>query len=153
MKYLIVFLFLLNGCATVPVQMAPIVDSKTFDVPFDKVWPLIVTAISDKGYPIQAIEKQSGILTTKSIEVKSESFTRNIPVIIGEIGYKPSSMCFGAWNEAHYNLTIHATESSGNTIVKVKAFIEGVDGCDVRHDIPSRGKLEGELLAAISTKI
>lgn len=60
----IVFLLLaVVGCAKPPVQM-DIVNSRLYESDFDAVWTAVIEAFADNSWPIDNMEKDSGLITT-----------------------------------------------------------------------------------------
>ena len=52
-----------NPCLYV-MQPEDFEDSQTFSASFDKIWEALVDSISDMEFPIESIEKDSGLITT-----------------------------------------------------------------------------------------
>jgi len=57
------------GCATMPEPVEYRRTSAVFSAPKNKVWPLLVAEVG-LNYPVQAIEKESGLLTTQFVQMR-----------------------------------------------------------------------------------
>jgi hypothetical protein len=54
---------ILFGCATgMPAHPVPLDRSRTFNAPFDTVWPTIISYVAEKNLTISTLEKASGII-------------------------------------------------------------------------------------------
>ena len=62
---LVVVVFLV-GCMSAPVPRT-IVSSWTIDKPYDQIWSAIVEVFAEKNLTISAMEKVSGLISTKEI--------------------------------------------------------------------------------------
>jgi uncharacterized lipoprotein len=107
----------LTGCA--PQQVRPVAFDvqKTFPSGFDKVWAALMESTMDLGYPVESVEKESGILTTSFVN-------------IGQLPPKEYCNCSGGFfavvSETRMKMSIFVRAINGNeTIVKLNAHIEG----------------------------
>ena len=144
-------MILMISCATVP--MAPLQAQRTSAVilaPKDKVWPLLVAEVG-LNYPVQAIEKESGLLTTQMVQMP--------------VGYNNSGMeryCFypagflATWAGLRMNMGIMAIESEpGKTTVTINAHYEAFEDNVSKSWIVARsnGSVENQILTSIELKL
>lgn len=142
---------LMAGCAM--TQRAPVEPQRTSAVilaPKDKVWPLLVTEVG-LNYPVQAIEKESGLLSTQFV---------NIPVGINNSGmqqyaYSPGGF-LATWNGLRMNMRIVAVESEpGKTLITINAHYEAFEN-NVSNSwriAQSNGAIENKILTSIEQKL
>ena len=155
-SFIIVAFVFMMGCATVPTspgQSQRI--SAVIDAPKDKVWPLLVEEVGSK-YPIQAIEKESGLITTKVV---------NIPVFQGNtLSYRRYVFIENAgarfsYEKLRMNMRITAAEfEPGKTMITINAYYEvyvinQAEQGTAWVTFPSNGSVENEILTNIEIKI
>lgn len=142
---------LMVGCATVPKASlqaqrtsAVILASK------DKVWPLLVAEVG-LNYPVQAIEKESGLLTTQFVQM---------PVGFNNSGMEryifPPGGFLATWAGLRMNMRIMAIESEpGKTMVTINAHYEAFENNVSKSWIVARsnGSVENQILTSIEQKL
>ena len=148
---ILVIMVLSVGCATVP--KTPLQSQRTSAVilaPKDKVWPLIVQEVG-LNYPIQAIEKESGLITTQFVQM---------PVGFNNAGMKryvfPPGGFLATWAGLRMNLRIMAIESeAGKTMVAINAHYEAFENNVSKSWIVARsnGSVENQILTCIEQKL
>ena len=142
---------LLSGCTKSPPITEPVIQEQVFQADFDVTWHAIIDALSDGNYPIQSIEKESGLVTTQFVV-----FTQGIGAKsqIDRIAAVPG-MFLGTWSAGRYSLSIFATSITGGTRVRIKAHVEAYENnvSYTWHVCQSRGVLEGSILNVIGTKL
>lgn len=128
-------------------------DFAVFPAPFAKVWAAVVATTADQGLPVQAIAKDSGILTTSFV-------TYADGIISGDRGLASISTTrrgfTNIWRSVRYSLSITvAAEGDTATRVRVNPHIEGYDdGLAHRWVVcDSNGALEHRFLEAIRAKL
>ena len=144
------------GCAA-SQQMAaraPVQSSERFPAPYDKVWAATVGALADDGAPIQAIEKESGLITTQFVQFASGL---NADKQLATIAYKPQGAGFlSIWSMGRYTLSLHVTKETDSTsVVKVTPHIEAYERnvTNAWHVCDSNGNLERRTFRTISAKL
>ena len=144
-------MLLIAGCATTP--HGPLVAQRTSAVipaPKDKVWPLLVSEVG-LNYPVQAIEKESGLLTTQFVQM--------------QVGFNNSGMenyifppggFLATWGGLKMNMRIMAVESEpGNTMVTINAHYEAFESNVSKswRVATSNGSVENQILNNIEQKL
>jgi hypothetical protein len=142
---------LMIGCATVP--RAPLQAQRTSAVilaPKDKVWPLLVAEVG-LNYPVQAIEKESGLLTTQFVQM---------PVGFNNSGMEqyvfPPGGFLATWAGLRMNMRIMAIESEpSNTMVTINAHYEAFENNVSKSWIVARsnGSVENQILTSVEQKL
>ena len=142
---------LMAGCATAP--RGPLVAQRTSAVisaPKDKVWPLLVSEVG-LNYPVQAIEKESGLLTTQFVQM---------PVGFNNSGMEnyifPPGGFLATWNGLKMNMRIMAIESEpGKTMVTINAHYEAFENNVSKswRVATSNGSVENQILSSIEQKL
>lgn len=144
-------LIVATGC--VAPDATPRVKQRTqavFNAPKDKVWQLIIEEIG-MNYPVQALEKASGLITTQQVRVPV-SFNNGD---MEKWAYNPGGF-LATWNGLRVSLQIMAIESEGpKTQVSVKCDYQAFEDNVQKAWIPaeSNGALENKILSAIETKL
>lgn len=148
---ILVIMVLTVGCATVP--KVPLHSQRTSAVilaPKDKVWPLIVQEVG-LNYPVQAIEKESGLLTTQFVQM---------PVGFNNSGMEryvfPPGGFLATWAGLRMNMRIMAIESEpGKTMVTINAHYEAFESNVSKSWIVARsnGSVENQILTSIEQKL
>lgn len=144
-------LVMMIGCATVP--RAPIKAQRTSAVmpaSKDKVWPLLVAEIGLE-YPVQAIEKESGLITTEFVQM---------PVGFNNSGMEryvfPPGGWINTWAGLRMNMRVLAVESEPDkTMVTIKAHYEAFEDNVYKSWIVARsnGSVENRILTSIEKKL
>jgi hypothetical protein len=86
-------------------------NQQTFPEDFDKVWTALVETLSDQQWPLETIDKASGLVTTKTMtDSKGETM-----------------VCATKFDEAHRtSLNLFVKKSEGGTRVKVNATFRAI---------------------------
>jgi hypothetical protein len=138
----------LAGCvSTYSKAPVSVEDSRSYAAPFDAVWAGAVGAVSALALPIQAIEKESGILATGLANCGEGRMQ--------EIG-DPPSIFLAVWWQGRYSLSVFVrTAETGEVLVRVTTHIEAFESnlSGKWHKIQSRGVLEKEFLDAIAASL
>ena len=142
---------LMVGCATVP--RSPLQAQRTAVVmiaPKDKVWPLLVAEVG-MNYPVQAIEKDSGLLTTQFVQM---------PVGFNNMGMEryifPPGGFLATWSGLRMSMQIMAIESEpGKTVVTINTHYEAFENNVSKSWIVARsnGAVENQILTSIEQKL
>lgn len=144
--------FALAGCATAPVKAPDFENSRAFQVPFDKTWGAIVAVIAENAFPIEAIEKESGIITTKPTLFAN---TWKAEKLIDSLAVRPG-VFLGVWTKGRFTLSVFATKVNDTvTGVKVTSNIEAYEGNITYswHPCQSKGIIEKAFLNNIAQKL
>ena len=142
---------LIFGCATLP--RVPFQAQRTSAVILahkDKVWPLLVAEVG-LNYPVQAIEKESGLLTTQFVQM---------PVGFNNSGMEryvlPPRSFLATWAGLRMNMRIMAIESEpGKTMITINAHYEAFENNVSKSWIVARsnGSVENQILTSIEQKL
>ncbi len=142
---------LMVGCATVP--KAPLQAQRTsalIPAPKERVWPLLVAEVG-LNYPVQAIEKDSGLLSTQFVQM---------PVGFNNRGMKryifPPGGFLATWAGLRMSMRIMAIESEpGKTMVTINAHYEAFeDNVSKSWRVArSNGAVENQILTSIEQKL
>ena len=139
---LISALILLSGCVTAPVRPT-IKDTEIFQADFDRVWKSTIATIADMALPVESIEKESGLVTTKFVSFSFRELHR--------IAQTPS-IGLGVWSTGRYTLSIFMVSISETaTKVKIKAHVEAFERNVTKswHVCYSKGILESQIFDSI----
>jgi len=143
------------GCCTATQGVAPSQtagrDTVLYAAPFDKVWGAVVATLAEEEYPIGAIEKSSGLITTQQVILDLYANRDVVP---------PRDPCaFGlpkVFTTLRVMLNVFVTsQDSGSTRVKITAHFEGFEeGMNAGWNAcRSNGLLEKRLLDAVRAKL
>lgn len=117
------FVFLFGGCAT--ISKTPQVASPTFmfyEAPKDKIWPLLIAEVA-LSYPVAAIEKESGLLTTDFVSMPAGFNNQNMTKWV----FHPGGF-FATWNGLRMKMNIMVIEiGTDKTKVIIKAHYEAFE--------------------------
>lgn len=109
-------LLMLSGCTTMPINSSPAKQEEVFNLSFDDVWKQVVEVLSDENYPIESIEKDSGLITTEFISTGGDQIQR--------IARLEKGMFF-AWTTGSYKLNIFVVSiDDSHTRVKINPYIK-----------------------------
>lgn len=146
-----VIVLLAASCATEPqVSVRAQRTSALISAPKDKVWPLLVSAVG-LDYPVQAIEKDSGLLTTQFVQVPVGFNNRNMKRYVF-----PPRTFLATWAGLRMNLRIMAVESEpGRTLVTINAHYEAFEDNVSKSWIVARsnGSVENQILTSIEQQL
>lgn len=150
-KSLALLLFFgLVGCVTAGQQMPnnPIKNSEVVNQPFDKVWSAVITTVSERGLPIITTDKNSGLISTQSIQLQGGF---NIPSRIQRVAYFNFKVV--PFHDARYSLNIVVSkETDETTKIVVTPHIEG-DNYEKWITFQSKGIIEQEIIQAVKNKL
>lgn len=148
---LLATMILIVSCATVP--KTPLQAQRTSAVipaPKDKVWPLLVSEVG-LNYPVQAIEKESGLLTTQFVQM---------PVGFNNMYMEryvfPPGGFLATWGGLRMNLQIMVIETEpGKTMITINAHYEAFESNVSKSWIVARsnGSVENQILTSIEQKL
>lgn len=152
--YLLVVLLLVifTGCATTQMVRPTIQDTDAIQAPFDKVWGAVVATLAEMALPIEAIEKESGLVTTKFVTFASGILAQNE---IDRIAQRPS-VFLGTWSQGRYTVSIFVTSSGENTTrVKITIHIEAFEDNVTKgwYVCYSKGVIEQRIFDSVRSKI
>jgi len=149
-----VVMFFLCGCATTSSvsDTEPIQNTFEINKPFNSVWKAIVATFAEHSYPIKAIEKDSGLITTDFI-VFADGIMADDE--IKGISKRPS-LFMGTWTGGRYTISIYAQQiDSKITKIKITPHIEAYESnlSNSWHTCNSKGVLEKEIYDFIMDKL
>jgi hypothetical protein len=137
----------LAGCVTAPQQTQPLPTDQTFSAPKNTVWPLLVSEVG-LNYPVKAVEKESGLLTTDFVSMPAGYDNANM----GRWVFSPGGF-LATWNGLRMNMSILVTEPEpGKTHVVIRTHYEAFEN-NFSHSwivCQSNGSLEHEILSHIA---
>ena len=142
---------LMVGCATVP--KAPLQEQRTsalIPAPKEKVWPLLVAEVG-LNYPVQTIEKDSGLLTTQFVQMSVGFDNMGMERYI----FPPGGF-LATWAGLRMSMRIMAIESEpGKTMVTINAHYEAFeDNVSKSWRVArSNGAVENQILTSIEQKL
>jgi len=145
------FVFLFGGCATIP--KTPQIASPTsmvFEATKDKIWPLLISEVG-LNYPIAAIEKESGLLTTNFVTMPAGFNNMNMAKWV----FSPGGF-FATWNGLRMKMNIMIVEiGEGKTKVTIRTHYEAFENNVQKSWIVCRtnGAVEYEILTHIEYQL
>lgn len=135
--------------ACVPPNTAPIQPQRTqtiINASKDKVWPIIISEIGLK-YPVQALEKESGLITTQFVNMPAGYNNMNMSQWV----FEPKGF-LATWNGLKMNMRILAVEIEPNkTQITIQCHYEAYEN-NVSHSwivAQSNGSIENSVLTKI----
>ena len=126
--------------------------SKVYDYDYNKVWNALVSAVASGNYEIATLEKDSGILVTKS-RVLATGWEAN--KAMDRVSYLPS-IPMSIWTQGNGELSFKVTSIESNkTEVQVSAKYKTYEDNVTKswYDCPSNGKNEATLLEELGKRI
>jgi hypothetical protein len=75
---------LICGCSTPQGTIEQLPTDRTFEAPKNVVWPLLIQEVG-LAYPVKAVEKESGLLTTDSVSMPAGYNNLNEPVVFPRV--------------------------------------------------------------------
>jgi hypothetical protein len=133
---------LVSGCATPKVPPKE-QTTKVFAAPFDRVWPAVISTVTG-DYPVQAVEKGSGVLETQMVSMQVDKYAN-----------PPTGLFLPCWGEGRGRLSLFVRPVNGtNTSVRIKGHFEGFE-YNVAHTWyvwTSTGVLEGDIASKIAAE-
>jgi hypothetical protein len=153
MKTIIKALLLITlaaGCVTAPRQTQSLPTDQTFNATKNAVWPLLVSAVG-LDYPVKAVEKESGLLTTDFVSISSGYNNMNM----GRWVFPPGGF-LATWDGLRMSMSVLVTEPEpGKTHVVIRTHYEAFEN-NVSHSwivCQSNGSVEHEILARIAEQL
>jgi len=142
---------LLAGCAPPQMVKPTIQDTVVIQAPFDKVWGAIVSTLAEMALPIESIEKESGLITTKFVTFASGIFAEKK---IDRIAQKPP-LFLASWSQGRYTLSVFvAPVGEDATKIKITAHIEAFERTTKGwHVCYSKGVIEKQIFDSVKSKI
>ena len=116
----------------------------------NQVWPLIISEIG-LNYPVQALEKESGLITTQFVNLPVTFNNGNAATWI----YPPGGF-LATWGGLRVNLRILAVEiEAGKTSLTINCHYEAFESNVQKAWVlaKSNGSLENELITRIEAKL
>lgn len=143
---------LVIGCVTVPIAEKIVAQrtSATIAAPKDKIWPLLVAEIA-QHYPIQVIEKDSGLISTQMVQMPVGFNNRGMEQYI----YPPRGF-LATWEGLRMSMQIIAIDGEpGTTIVTINSHYEAYESNLSKSWVvaQSSGAVENQVLTAIEQKL
>lgn len=154
MKTIVLFVLgaFLIGCATTQIVKPTIQDTDIIQASFDETWKAVIATLSEMALPIEAVEKDSGLVTTKFVnfasgwgEWKKLNGVAEVPKVM-----------FATWSQGKYTLNIFVTSLGENTTkVKVTTHIEAYEDnvTNSWHVCYSKGIIESQIFNSVRSKI
>ncbi len=143
---------LIITCGCVPQNQTTlpqkIEDTKFYDASFDETWAALIETLSDMTLPIESIEKESGLITTRFVNFADGINADNS---IKQVATRPS-VFLGTWNSGRYTLNIFVADKGElGTRIKVSAHIEAYENnvTNKWYVCKSLGVLEKRIFKAI----
>ena len=139
---------LLTGCVAPQQAVQP--TSRAFFAGKDKVWPAIVSEIG-LDYPIKAVEKDSGLITTESVSVPAGYGNSNM----GQWVLPPGGF-LATWDGLRVSLSAVVEEvEPGRTQVTLRAHYEAFESNVSKSWIvcQSNGSLENQIFDKIAVRL
>jgi hypothetical protein len=136
--------FMACGCVT-PQKTVPLQETKVFEQPFDKVWPAVVSSVSG-DWPLQVIEKDSGILETQMVSLSWPQLRQR--------AIEPSAF-LAVWSEGRGRASVYVQRAETNCTVRIKTHWEGFESNVSKswHVWDSAGTTEAQLFQTIESKL
>lgn len=144
---------LILGCATGKVIIPEIQNDYEIEADFETVWLAVVESLAERSSPIEAIEKESGLITTSFVSFFSG---RGQKAELDRIAAKPNYGFMATWSRGRYKFNVFVrSKSDGTTLVKITSHIEAFESTINEDWIVcfSRGVIEDDLFDLIKAKI
>lgn len=158
MRILIVFFVLAvvgTGCAAgvrpyqAPAPLAALPDKSAFSASYDDVWQAALAAVLERGLTVELVQKESGVITTKS-EYLWDGYGAG--EVLKGIGYQPDCATCD-WRTARYALVLTVSGRGATTTIQIKAKLEGFSGLWGWKEWRTAGVIEREILDAVQSKL
>jgi hypothetical protein len=147
----LVALVLLSGCLTTQkITSQPQSTSMTFEASKNKVWDLLLEEIG-LSYPIVAIERESGLLTTSFVDIDAGWGNRNMSLYV-----YPPKMFLATWDGLRMKMNILVTEAvKGKTHVRIRTHYEAFETNLTKSwkVCQTNGSIENNALTSIRSKL
>lgn len=121
---------------------------QTFNAPYDQAWAAVIETVAEMSLPIESIEKESGLLTTRFVRVPT--FKQ-----IQAVAYLPS-VFLGTWSNGRYTLSLYVSRvGEQQTAVRITPHIEAYEdnATHTWHVCESNGSLERQVLQKVHSKL
>lgn len=142
------------GCASAPEQKAaPHDNTVLFLSSFGRVWDAFTTTIEEDSIPIDTMDWEQGLITTRFVNYSVGQKTHRD---LMTIAVKPAEPRLAIWSQAGYTLSIHlAAVSDLSTRVQVSAHIEAYNQnvTSQWHECASKGVIERNLLEKVKARL
>lgn len=142
----------LVGCATTqpdaPRQTLPA--SQTFDSSKDAVWTALVAEVGQR-FPVKAVEKESGLLTTDFVSMPAGFNNRNA----GQWIHPPGGF-LATWDGLRMRMSVLVTEPApGKTNVAIRTHYESFENNVSKSWVVSEtnGGLEHSILRSVASSV
>jgi hypothetical protein len=127
--------------ATPPAKLQAQEKRRAFPQPFSEVWSAVVDVIATLGFSLEAMEKESGLITTSPGQISIEYVNCG-------------SSLFTVTTEARGKLNLYVkAETDLSTVVQINTFFEGLNQGIGEYWLrcESNGKLESELFSLVES--
>lgn len=143
----VVVLCIVAGCAQ--PEVPTIERTRLLTAGFDPTWKAVIATVAEHAYPIQAIEKESGILAIDDVLLaKSERKIRGYAVL--------PNVPLGGWRDLMCSINFVVTETSPEaTQIRVNVAMKAYEynWSPAWHPVHSRGVIEARLLGEIESRL
>ncbi len=144
----IIFVAMIAGCAT--TEIPNIERARVYDAGFDQTWNAVVATVAERACPIQAIEKESGVLATSEMALPNPGSRQFREMVV-----MPSlGLALRRAPRVRMNFVV-VREAAARTSVQVNTTISAFDynWTGQWHQGYSTGKIEADMLGAIGSKL
>ncbi len=152
--FTILGLFLIASCyvpppPTVVGTLKGAVDTFTFIEPYDQVWTALIMSLSEKGWPFNVVDKESGLISTEMI------YAENLYMDWQRIAYrrlrsgKHEGIFWYSRGRYLVNIIARAVEGGGTKIKFTIRFEATSDNLTIWIPWQSTGALEEEIVERI----
>ena len=153
-KYFVSIILLITfiGCASSKLAKPSIQDTVVIHSSFDNVWSGIMSTVMEKEWPIDFIDKENGILTTKPIILFSGiSVSKHI-----EKTFVKPSFIMGNWTQLEFYINIYVkSNNKKNSTIKIISHAKAFENTQTRtwHVCYSKGIIEKEFIDSVNSII
>jgi len=137
------------GCQTNTAPQVALPTSGTFSATKDQIWPLLVAEVG-LNYPVAAVEKDSGLLTTDFVMLPAGFNNGNM----GQWVFNPGGF-LATWNGLRMKMNIMVVEvSEGQTQVTIRTHYEAYEDNVSKSWVVCRtnGSMENGILGRIKAQ-
>jgi hypothetical protein len=138
----------LCGCES--PQIPQVQRTRVIDGSFDATWKAVVATVAERSYPIQAIEKDSGILATGPIGLPSCGTREFSDLVV------LPSVFLGVWRDPQctLNFVVNA-QGDTKTLLTVNSSIRiyEYNVTQAWHNAYSTGRIESTMLSAVEGRV
>lgn len=142
--------FIVAGCGSPAVRLQ-ITDTDVIEAPFDDVWAAVVASLAERDFTIEAIEKESGLITTKHMIFLDGIYTQRE---LERVATMPSNP-LATWVQARLSINVFVKAAAGGTKVKITTNIEAYDSNVSKrwHPCYSKGVIEQQIFDQIRASL